>query len=332
MRRQDMNLRQRCVLYASAVITVIACWCPTLGYAADYPDRQIRLVVPYTPGGPADILARLVAQKMTAELGQPVIVENRPGAGLSVGANYVANAKPDGYTLLVGAASMLIDSTPSRTPEQNLHDFVPISEIGTFPVVVVVNKDLPVKSMPALLAYAKQHPGQLAFSSSGIGSLTHMAGALLDYDAKIDIKHVPYRGINEALTDVVAGRVQMAFPGAPIGLPLAKTGRVRVLAVAGAQRTASAPDLPTVAESGVPGYDVTPWYGILAPRGTPPAVVQRWHDGLVKVLQQADIKARWLSLGADATYSATPEAFGKMMADQTATWANLVRQAGIKLR
>jgi tripartite-type tricarboxylate transporter receptor subunit TctC len=299
---------------------------------AAYPEHQIKLVVPYTPGGPADILGRIIAEKMSAVLGQPVIIENKPGAGLTLGADYAARAKPDGYTLFLGAASMLINSSPGRTPEQNLRDFTAITTIGTFPEVVVVNRELPVTTIPELIAYAKAHPGDLNYSSSGVGSLTHMAGALFTNMAHIDMLHVPYRGINEALTDLLGGRVQAAFPGAPIGLPLAKGGRVRAIAVTGSQRTAIAPDLPTVAESGLPGYDVSPWYGVLAPVGTPPEVIARWHDEIVRIMQTDEIKQRWLTFGADAVYSKTPQDFSTLMQNETLKWAKLVKEAGIKLQ
>jgi tripartite-type tricarboxylate transporter receptor subunit TctC len=319
-----------CRLWVLLCVAMVGGVSPIAAQAA-YPDHQIRLIVPYTPGGPADILARVIAQKMTLTLGQSVIIENKPGAGLTIGSDYVARSRPDGYTLLVGAASMLIASTPGRTPAQSLRDFAPISEIGTFPEVVVVNRDLPVHNVAELIAYARARPGQVNFSSSGIGSLTHMAGALFGQMAGLKLTHVPYRGINEALTDVVAGRVQIAFPGAPIGLPLAKSGQVRAIAVTGAQRAASAPDLPTVASEGLPGYDVSPWYGIMAPKGTPPDVIKLWHTEIVKIMQTPEVKQRWLTLGADTVYSKTPEDFETLMQAEATKWARLVKDADIKL-
>ena len=318
-------------LSCAALVMLAATILPPAARAA-YPDHQIKLVIPYTPGGPADILGRFIAQKMTLALGKPVIVENKPGAGLAVGADYVASSRPDGYTLLEGAASMLIASSPSRTPEQNLHDFVPISLFCAFPEVVVVNRDLPVHNVQELIAYARANPGKLDYGSSGIGSLTHMAGALFVQMAGIDMLHVPYRGINEALTDVMAGRMQAAFPGAPIGLPLDKNGQVRALAVTGAQRTASAPNLPTVAEAGLAGYDVTPWNGVLAPAGTPQAVIALWHDEMVRIMQTDEVKQRWLALGADPIFSKTPQDFETLMRNDVVKWAKLVKDADIKLQ
>jgi tripartite-type tricarboxylate transporter receptor subunit TctC len=299
---------------------------------AAYPDRQVKLVVPYTAGGPADIIARLLAQRLTMKFGKPVFIENHPGAGLAAGADYAARSRPDGYTLFVGAASMLIASTPGRTPEQNLRDFTPISQTGTFPEVLLVNKDLPPKTTKELIDYAKAHPGQVNYGSSGIGSLTHMAGALFAHSAGIDMVHVPYRGINEALTDLIAGRVQAAFPGAPIGLPLARDGQVRALAVTGAERSSSDPDLPTVAESALPGYDVSPWYGVLAPASAPSDVIDLWHAQIADAMQAPDLKQRLLSLGADPVYSKTPADFETLMRAETEKWAKLVQDAHIQLQ
>jgi tripartite-type tricarboxylate transporter receptor subunit TctC len=313
----------------SAVALVAAVSLAPFAVQAAYPDHPIKIIVPYTAGGPADILARYFAQFNT--IGQSVTIEYKPGAGLAVGAAYVAASKPDGYTLLVNAGSMYINSVPSRTPEQNLKEFAPISEISQFPIVVVVNNDLPIHNIPDLVAYAKAHA--ISFGSSGIGSETQLAGELLNQMAGIKIQHVPYRGIAEALTDVMAGRMQVSFPGAPVALPLAKNGQVRALAVTSSKRAAIAPDLPTVAESGnLPGYDVAPWYGILAPAGTPREVIDKWHADIVRLMQTDELKKRWLTIGADAIYSKTPEDFGEMMKEETDRWAKLVKDANLKLQ
>ena len=297
---------------------------------AAYPDHPIRLVVPYTAGGPGDILGRMVAAQVGANLGQPVIVENKPGAGLAVGAGYVARARADGYVLLEGAASMLAAPTPGRSTEQNLHDFAPVSQIGSLPEVLVINKNLPVKNVREFIAYAKTHP--VFYGSSGIGSLTHLSGALFAQMAGVKMVHAPYRGINEAMTDLIAGRVQAVFAGAPIGLPQARSGQVRALAVTSATRFAGAPDMPTIAESGLSGYDVSPWYGVLAPVGTPPDVMKRLHDAIAKAMQSPDIRKRMLSLGADNVFSKTPEEFGALMRAENRKWSSLVQQEHIKLQ
>lgn len=324
------RMREKC----RGLLAALAFLCGAMAWNAhaEYPDRPIKLVIPYTAGGPADVLGRIVAQRMGVALGQTVVVENKPGAGLTIGTEYVSNAKPDGYTLLLGAASMLVESPAGRKPEQNLNDFAPISVIGTFPAVAVVNAELPVHDVKGLVDYVKAHPGEVNYGSSGIGSLTHLAGALFVNMAGAEMTHVPYRGINEALNDLVAGRVQVVFPGAPVGLPLSEKGRVRALAVTGAQRTEVAPSLPTLAESGLPGYAVNPWYGVLAPAGTPQPIISRWHTELLRILQDPEIKKRWLILGADAVYSETPEAFGQMMRTEADRWARLIKEANIQLQ
>lgn len=324
------RMREKC----RGLLAALAFLCGAMAWNAhaEYPDRPIKLVIPYTAGGPADVLGRIVAQRMGVALGQTVVVENKPGAGLTIGTEYVSNAKPDGYTLLLGAASMLVESPAGRKPEQNLNDFAPISVIGTFPAVAVVNAELPVQDVKGLVDYVKAHPGEVNYGSSGIGSLTHLAGALFVNMAGAEMTHVPYRGINEALNDLVAGRVQVVFPGAPVGLPLSEKGRVRALAVTGAQRTEVAPSLPTLAESGLPGYAVNPWYGVLAPAGTPQPIISRWHTELLRILQDPEIKKRWLILGADAVYSETPEAFGQMMRTEADRWARLIKEANIQLQ
>jgi tripartite-type tricarboxylate transporter receptor subunit TctC len=300
--------------------------------AAEYPERAITLVIPYTPGGPADVLGRYVAQQASTTFGQPIVVENKPGASLTIGTDYVSRAKPDGYTLLLGAASMLVQSPAGRTPRQNLEDFAPISVIGNFPTVLTVNPKLPVNNVKELVGYVKAHPDEVYYGSSGVGSLTHLAGALFEHMAGLKMTHVPYRGVNEAMNDVASGQIQLAFPGAPIGLPLAKTGRVRALAVTSAERTATDPTLPTVAESGLQGYAVNPWYGLLAPAGTPRPIIDRWHAEVQRILRDPEVKKHWLTLGADPTYSETPGAFAAMMREESERWADLIESANIQLK
>ena len=297
---------------------------------AAYPERSITIIVPYTPGGPASILARIVGDRLSAVFKQPVIVDHKPSAGLALGAALVANAKPDGYTLFIGAQSMLIDNEGGRTPEQNIKELTPITLVGSLPLIVAINKDLPIKSIKDLIDYARAHPGQLKYGSSGTNSLTHLAGALLAETAGVQMLHVPYKGINEAMVDVVGGRVEASFAGAPISLPMAQSGEVRALAVTSAQRFSADPNIPTVAESGLAGYDVTPWYGMLATAGTPPDVIKRLHDEIVKILQDEDTKKKMLVLGADATYSNTPEEFGKIMQDEVGKWRKLVKAIDTK--
>jgi len=299
---------------------------------AQFPERAVKMVVPYTPGGPADLLGRFVGQKLGQGWQQPVVVENKPGAGLSVGAEFVARSAPDGYTMLIGASSMLVDTgAGGRSPAENLKDFAPVSLVGSFPLVLVASNALPMRNVRDLIEYAKAHPGELNFGSSGNGSLTHLAGALFVQLTGAQIVHVPYKGINEALIDLSAGRVQLSFAGAPIGLPLVKAGKMRALGVTSAKRTGLASDLPTVAEGGLPGYDVTPWYGVLSPGGTPSAIVIRLHRDIVKVMESAEVREMWKSWGADATYSKAPEEFSVLMRAEAAKWDRLVKQGGVKL-
>ena len=299
---------------------------------AEFPDRPIKLIVPYTPGGPADLFGRFIAVKLGQTWGQQVVVENRPGAGLSVGPELVARAAPDGYTLLLGASSMFVDAgSGGRSPADNLKDFAPVSLVGSLPLVVVASNSLPVANVKELIDLARARPGQLNFGSSGIGSLTHMAGALFVQLTGAKLVHVPYRGINEALVDLTAGRVQIAFAGAPIALPQVKAARMKALAVTGAERSGQAPELPTVAESGLAGYDVTPWYGVMAPAGTPAAIVTRLHREIAKVVQSAEVQDKWKSWGADASYSKTPEEFAGVMRAEAAKWDRVVKGGLVKL-
>ena len=317
------------------LLALAACAVILLGVTAAraaYPERPVRVVIPYSSGGPADLLGRYVAGKLAASLGQPFVSDNRPGAGLVVGAQYAANSTPDGYTLFLAASSMLVPTgSRARTPADNLKDFACISLVATLPLVVIANPSLPVQNGRDLTDYVRKRPNELHYGPSGIGSLTHLAGELFDQMAGTRMVHVPYRGINEALTDLMGNRVQLSFAGAPIALPLAKGGKVRALAVTSSARTASAPELQTIAESGLPGYSVTPWYGLVAPAATPAPVIKKLHQDVVRVLQQADLKERWLALGADPTYSKSPEEFAGLMRSETAKWAKLVGQGRIKL-
>ena len=321
------------IIHRSLAVIACAVACAVVTAArADYPDHPVKVVVPYSPGGPADLFGRFVAGKLTAALGQTFVVENKPGAGLVIGAQYAAASAPDGYTLFLAASSMLVPtSSRVRTPADNLKDFACISLVGSLPLVVIANPSLPVRNVRELIALARKHPNDINYGSSGNGSLTHLAGELFGQMTGVKMVHVPYRGINEALTDLIAGRTQLSFAGAPIALPHAKTGKVRALAVTSTVRTTSAPEVPTVAESGLPGYDVTPWYGLVAPSATLVPVISKLHQDIVRVMQLADVKERWLNWGADPTYSKSPEEFAALMRSEAAKWAKLVGQGTIKL-
>ncbi len=299
---------------------------------AEYPERPVKIIVPYSAGGPADLLARHVAQKLSLSLKQPFVIENKPGAALVVGATAAAESAADGYTLFVAASSMLLDSGPrGRTPEDNIKDFAPISLIGSIPLVVLTTASLPVQNVHDLIEYARKRPGELNYGSSGNGSLTHLAGELFNSAGGVRIVHVPYRGINEAIADLIAGRVQVSFAGSPIALPQAKTGKVRAIAVTTLVRASSAPDLPTIAEAAIAGYEVNPWYGFVAPAGTPAAIVNKLHAEVARILQTDDVKQRWLGWGAEPTYSKSPGEFSALMRSETNKWAKLRSEGRIKL-
>ena len=298
---------------------------------AEFPERTIRMVVPYTPGGPASLLGRFVGQKLQQATGQPVIIENKPGAGLAVGAQFVANSPADGYTLFLGASSMLVPgSAGGRTPADNLRDLRAVSLVGGFPLILVTGSQFDAKTVPELIALARQRPGQVNYGSSGNGSLTHLAAALFALQAGVDMVHVPFRGINEAATDLAAGRVQLAFVGAPTVPPLVAGGRIRALAVTSLQRSAAAPQLPSIAEAALPGYEVIPWYGIMVPTATPPAIVTRLHREIVRIMQSGEAREQWKEWGADPTFSKSPEEFTALMQKEAAKWAAFIKQTGIE--
>lgn len=324
-----MNFSRRTVLAAAAAPALSAL--PLLA-RAQYPDHPVRFVVPYSAGGPASLIGRFLSVKLQQGTGQAFVVENKPGAGLAIGAQAVATAPPDGYTLLVNASSMYVpNSLGGRTPADNLKDFAPVTIVGSFPLLLVVSASLPVKNVKDLVAYARANPGKLSYGSSGNGSLTHLAAALFAQMAGLNMVHVPYRGISEALVDVSAGRVQLAFGGLPTTLPLTAAGKMRPLAVTSLERTAAAPQIPSIAESALPGYEVNPWYGIVAPAGTPAPVIQRLHQAVSAVMKTPEVLEQWKQWGADPSTSKTPEDFAALMHRENAKWTAFVKQSGIKL-
>jgi len=301
--------------------------------AADaFPTKPIRIVVPFPPGGPADVLARTVGDRIAAALGQPVVVDNRPGAGGNIGMELVAKAAPDGHTLALAPAGNLTvnPSLYRNVPYDVGRDFAPVTVIAAVPNVLVVNPQVPAKDLAELIAYAKANPGKLNYSSPGPGSGAHLAGELLKSSAGIDIVHVPYSGIAPAVTAVMAGDVQLMFAGAPSALPQVAGGKLRALAVASPMRIASAPALPTLSEAGLPGFDVTSWYSIVAPAATPPAVVERLQKEIARALTSPDVKAKLTGIGAEPIAN-TPEEFAAMMRVETAKWSKIVKDANIKI-
>jgi tripartite-type tricarboxylate transporter receptor subunit TctC len=295
-----------------------------------WPTKSITLVVPFTPGGSTDILARLLGQKLQAALGQSVVVESRPGAGGSIGSEAVAKAAPDGHTLLMGHIGTLAVN-PSIYPKLNydpLKSFAHVSMIARVHNVLVVNPEVPARTTQELIAYIRANPGKLNYATGGNGSAAHIATAALSVAAGLDIVHVPYRGTAPAMTDLLGGRVQLMFTGAPVVLPQAQAGKLRALGVSGLSRLAAAPDVPTVAEA-VPGFEASQWYGIVAPAGTPDAVVARLNAEIVKAMADPAVVERLAQEGAEA-WTTTPDAFRSHITTETARWAEVVRKAGIR--
>ncbi|MEH3086910.1 MAG: tripartite tricarboxylate transporter substrate binding protein [Xylophilus ampelinus] len=302
-----------------------------LAAQAAYPDRPLRLVVPFPAGGATDLMARALAQELGAALGQPVVVDNRGGAGGAIGAEAVARAPKDGYTLLLGTMGTQAIN-PALYPKlryEPLRDFAPVSLTYLTPRVLAVSSSLPVRSVQDLVALARRQPGRLTYGSAGNGSSSHLAGALFARTAGVELVHVPYKGSAPLLNDVLAGRVDMAFDSYAIYEEHAKGGRVRVLASTGAKRMASLPAVPTVAESGLPGYEVSNWLGLLAPAGTPPDALRVLHAATVRAMAAPSQRAQLEPLGIEPT-SSSPEAFAALIRDEQKRWAEVVRQGGVE--
>ena len=301
-------------------------------WAQAYPVKPIRLVVPFPPGGATDILARAVAQKLTDAWGQSVIVDNRPGAGGNIGSELVAKAAPDGYTLELGTVGThaINASLYSKMPYDHVRDFAPVILVAGVPNVLVVNPGLPVNSVQELIAYAKANPGKLNFASSGSGTSIHLAGELFKVMAGVQMTHVPYKGSSPALQDLLGGQVQLMFDNLPPSLPHIKAGKLRALGVTSATRAPALPDVPTIAESGLPGFEASSWFGVLAPAGTPPAIIAKLNAEIAKWLDTPEAKEKMLTLGANAA-GGTPEDFAKHIAAETAKWAKVVKESGAKV-
>ena len=297
-----------------------------------YPTRPIRLVVPFPAGGTTDILARSVAQKLTEAWGQPVVVDNRPGAAGNIGAELVAKSPADGYTLLMGTVGThaINASLYAKMPYDHVKDFVPVILVAGVPNVLVVNPAVPANSVQELIVYAKANPGKLNFASSGSGTSIHLAGELFKVSAGVQMTHIPYKGSSPALQDLIGGQVKLMFDNLPSALPQIKGGKLRALAVTSSTRAAVLPDVPTVAESGLPGFEASSWFGVLAPAGTPPAIVTRINAEVAKWLASPEARDKLLSQGANAV-GGTPEDFARHIQVETAKWAKVVKESGAKV-
>ena len=302
------------------------------GQAAEYPSRPVTLVVAFTPGGPSDVLARIVGKKMEQLLGQPFVIENRPGAGGNVAAEGVAHAAPDGYTLLMGNNSILATNEAlykhlNYSPGK---DFIPITLVGTQANILVVNPDVPAHSLKELIAHAKTQPGKINFASSGYGAAAHLAGELFKSEAKIDIVHVPYKGAAPALQDVIAGHDQMMFATAASVIGHIHGGRVRALAVTTLKRTQILPDLPTMDEAGLKGFEASTWHGLVAPAGTPPQIITALHDAAVKALHDPAVQSSLGKLGVDLVGD-TPQEFQTYIKNEIPKWTAIVKASGASM-
>jgi tripartite-type tricarboxylate transporter receptor subunit TctC len=297
--------------------------------AQTYPEKPIRVIVPFAPGGSTDIVARITSQKLAERLRQSVVIENRGGGGGNIGSDVVAKGPPDGYLLLIGTVGSLTinPSLYRKMPYDPLKDLAPIAYLGSTPNILVVHPSMPVRSVRELISLARSKPGQLNYASAGTGGSVHLAAELFKSMARVDILGVPYKGSGPALIDLMGGQTQLMFSTMPPALPHAKSGRLRALGMTGAKRSPLVPDLPTIAESGLPGYEITQWWGLLGPAALPAAIVTRLNSEVNGLLQQPDVKER---LGADGAEIApnTPAWFAAYMKDEVANWAKVVRASG----
>jgi len=317
----------RCLLIALSFVAALGA-----AIAQPYPTKPVRLVIPYPPGGGSDTIGRPLAQKMSEGLGQQVVVENRGGANGNIGMEAVARAAPDGYTIVFALSAQLAVNPGlyQKLPYDPVRDYAPITLLGAGGYILVVHPSLPVKSVKELIALAKTRPGQIAYSSSGNGSGGHLAAELLNSMAGIRMLHVPYKGGGPALMDLIAGQVQVLFSTQLASWPHVQSGRIRALAVSTAKRPASLPDLPTVAEAGVPGYDSGVWYGVLAPAGTPREIIMRLNGEIVRVLNHPDYRGLLVNNTIDPIGS-TPEQLGQFIKSELVKWAKVVKDAGVRV-
>jgi tripartite-type tricarboxylate transporter receptor subunit TctC len=319
--------RRAALLATTALLTAAAL--PQMASAQAYPTKGITIVVPFAAGGTTDILARIVGQYLSTEFGQPVVIDNRGGAGGNVGAQLVSRAAPDGYTLLMGTVGThAINASLYKTlPYNHVKDFAPITRVAMVPNLLVAHPSQPFRSVPELVAYAKANPGKINYASSGNGTSIHLSGEMFKSMAQVDMVHVPYRGSAPAIADLLGGQTAIMFDNMPSALPHVKAGKLVPLAVTTAQRSAELPDVPTVAEMGVPGYEATSWFGMFAPAGTPAPVVQKLNAAIVKALNDPAVKQRIAEQGATPNPE-TPEQFAAFIAQETAKWAEVVKASG----
>jgi tripartite-type tricarboxylate transporter receptor subunit TctC len=311
-------------------LLLIASLAAGASFAQDYPSRPVRMVVPFSPGGSTDTLARIVGQKLTERSGQPVIIENRAGAGGHIGADQVAKSAPDGYTLLLGGVPHAISaSLYSKLPYDLARDLKAIAEVASFPSAIVLHPSLPANSVKELIALARARPGQLSFGSAGIGSPNHLALELFQAMAGVSMVHVPYKGSGQLVGDLLAGQVQLASMGLPVAMPHVQSGKLRAIAVTGAARSPLLPDVPTVSEAALPGFEVTSWYGVFGPAGLPGDIVVKLNSEIGSAVTAPDVKERLAALGAEPSVKA-PDQFARYVRQEITKWAKVVKDSGAK--
>jgi tripartite-type tricarboxylate transporter receptor subunit TctC len=319
------------VLVRAAFVALLAFGWLASASAQTYPSKPVRIVVPFPAGGIADLYGRLIAGDLTAAWGQPIVVENRTGAGGNIGADLVAKSPPDGYTLVMGSVGThAVNATLfSKLPYDPVRDFAPVALVLEADGLLVVHPSVPAASVPELIALARAKPNGLTFASAGMGTASHLAGELFKTMAKVEIVHVPYKGNVPAITDLLAGQTSMLFGTMPTVLPHARAGKVRALATIGPSRAAATPELPTVAET-LPGFDVGNWVALFAPAGTPPEIVQRWNTEVARIMQAKEIQVRLASEGASFR-AMTPDQFGAFVRAEIAKWAPVVKASGARV-
>ena len=323
-----MHLLPRLLAVCSCLVALLA---TSPLHAQDYPSRPVKVIVPFSPGGAVDGPMRMIAEQLSKRLGQQVVIENKPGAGATIGSEIVARATPDGYTLLLASQTNAISATLyTKLAYDPIEDFAPISLLGREPGVLVVNPALPVKTFAEFIAYVKERPGQVDYASSGNGSGQHLFAALLASSTGLKMNHIPYKGSGQATTDLLGGQVMVSIPGTAGMVGHIKAGKLRALAVTGSKRSPQLPDVPTVMESGVAGYEAYVWMGLLAPRGTPQPIIDKLYRELMPVMASPEVKTYMATAGIEIVGS-TPAEFGKFFRDEKHLWAKVVRETGAKI-
>jgi len=325
-----MSTRARFLTAIAAAALALAA--PALVRAQAFPSKPVKLVVPQTPGGASDALARIVGQKLSERWGQPVVIENKAGAGGNLGTDFVAKSPADGYTLLMSyVGTQAINGSLYRgLPYDPYKDFATVATVATVPFALVVNQNFPPKSVGELVTYARAHPGQVNFGSAGNGSLNQLLGEMVNMSQGIKLVHVPYKGAAGALTDTIAGQIQMTFSSLPSVAGHIRSDKLRALAVTGAKRSAAFPNVPTLGESGLAGFELSPWFGLLAPAGTPEAVVRKINMDVAEVLHDKDLLEKFAAAGADP-YATAPDQFARILLDDIQKWSQVVKTSGAKI-